>query len=1059
MRIIIAFSCALVALPARPQSANPIPERAYGALHWRFLGPFRGGRALAIEGVPGDPATMYFGAVAGGVWRTRNAGVTWDALSDDQPFSSIGALALAPSNPQVIYVGTGEADMRNDITYGDGMWKSTDAGRHWTHLGLDSTRQIGRILVDPHDPDLLLVAALGHSYGPNAERGVFRSTDGGRTWRKVLYRDAHTGAIDLAFDPTDPRVVYAALWQAERPPWSQYPPNEGPGSGLFKSTDEGQTWTELTGHGLPAGALGRIGVAVARGSAGATVYAIFQEAEHTPGLYRSDDAGASWRLTSADPRFIRGWYFGQVFVDPTNADVVYVPDRGIFKSSDGGRTFAPFKSSPGGDDYHYVWIDPTNARHMAFAGDQGVGVSLDAGATWSDWYNQPTAQMYHVITDNRFPYRIYGTQQDVGGSVAIASRSDYGELTDRDWYPVGALEGGYVAIDPADTSATIVYGGGPYGVLFRFDRTTGQVQEVTPWPAGTFGEPMPDRKYRATWTSPLVFDPFLKHTLYFGVQMVLRSTDGGLHWAAASPDLTGAVPGAPHADPPTVATAAAAGWGVVYTIAPSPVRAGCIWAGTDNGRIHLTTDSGRQWRDVTPPGLLPWSKVSLIDASPLDPATAYAAIDRHRLDDIQAYIYRTHDGGRHWSRADAGLPDGAYVRAVRADPVRAGLLYAGTESGVYVSFDDGDHWQSLERDLPISPVHDLVVHGADLVVATHGRGFWLLDDVALLRQLTPASVAAGATLFRPEPAIRLRRSENQEVALPPEVPQGENPPAGAIIDYWLASAARTPVRIDILDATGAIVRHFTSDTPADSPEALSPTEAPFFTFDWLPRSEPPAAAAGGHRFIWDLRYPRPPARGYTYSISAIAGHGTVAEPEGPLVRPGSYIVRLTVDGTTYRQPLRVLLDPRVHVAPQALAAQLDLATRIWRAMADAHALDRAVDSVEGSLRTVPRSPADAATGGAADALGRALAAVAVQPISDALSHIAIIVEAADREPPAQTRAVFTQLQSRLAAARARWDALVHTELAALNARLRTSGAAAIEAPRIVPDSLTRYNTM
>ncbi|HTD61127.1 MAG TPA: glycosyl hydrolase, partial [Gemmatimonadaceae bacterium] len=605
--------------------------QAQPKMQWRLVGPFRGGRALAIEGIAGDPATFYFGGVGGGVWRSGNAGRTWEAITDGQTFASIGALALAPSDPRVMYVGAGEADMRSDITYGNGMWKSADAGNSWTHLGLDSTRQIARILVDPRDPNTLLVAALGHAYGPNPDRGVYRSTDGGQTWQKVLFRNDRTGAIDLAWDPKDPHTVYAALWETHRPPWSQYPPIEGPGGGVFKSTDEGLTWTELSG--LPKDG-GPIGLATVKG----VVYAICEG----KGLFRSDDGGSTWRQTSTDPRLGRGWYFGQVFVDPSNPDVVYAPNVAILRSTDGGKTFTAIKGNPGGDDYHYMWIDPANSRHVAFASDQGVGVSFDYGATWSEWFNQPTAQFYHVITDNRWPYWIYGAQQDAG-SMGVVSRSDYGAITYRDWMLPGAGESGMIALDPLDSN--IIYGGNTYGGLLRFDRTTNVTEDIQPWPRDAFGVPIDKRKYRFTWTSPLVFDPIDKRTLYFGSQRLLKTTDGGLSWQLASPALT-------RSDS-----------GVIYAVAPSPKHEGIVWAGADDGRIQVTLDRGLHWRNVTPPDLAPWSKASIIDASPLDSATAYVAIDRHRLDDIAPYIYRTHDLGAHWSRADQGIPFGAYVRA------------------------------------------------------------------------------------------------------------------------------------------------------------------------------------------------------------------------------------------------------------------------------------------------------------------------------------------------------------------------------------------------------------
>ncbi|MEJ2186051.1 MAG: hypothetical protein P8Z36_08955, partial [Gemmatimonadota bacterium] len=938
----------VLAPPPGPASAQAIPESAYAAMRWRMIGPFRAGRVLAAAGIPGNASTFYFGAVAGGVWKTENAGLTWEPLFDAEPIASIGALAVARSDPSVLYVGTGEADMRSDITYGNGVYRSTDGGAHWRHVGLEDTRQIGKVLVDPMDPDIVLVAALGHAYGPNVQRGVFRSEDGGRTWTKVLYRDENTGAVDLAWDPANPDVVYATLWNARRPPWSQYPPEEGPGSGIYKSTDEGRTWTELTGHGLPDGPLGRVGVTVsgdrvyaivevqAGGGAGGASPAAGQPARS--GLYRSDDGGASWRFMSDDGRITtRMWYFGRLFVDPSNPDVVYLPNRGIVRTEDGGGTFTTIKGSPGGDDYHYLWIDPTDGARMIFGADQGAGVSLDRGQTWSSWYNQPTAQFYHVVTDNRFPYWVYGAQQDAG-TVAIRSRSDYGLITFRDWHPVGAGEAGYIAPDPKDPD--IVFGGDTYGGVYRFDNRTGQRQDISPAPTASFSTPMSQRTYRFTWTSPIVFDPLDPNTLYLGAQVILKTTDGGLHWDSASPDLTGARPGTPDEGPLTVQNAGPRGHAVVYTIAPSPVKEGVIWAGTDDGLIQRTTDGGAHWHDVTPQDLKPWSRISVIDASHSDPATAYAAVDRHRLDDVNPYIYRTRDGGEHWDLVVEGIPYGAFVRAVRADPKKPGLLYAGTELGVYVSFDDGGHWQPLQLNLPVSPVRDLAVHDNDLVAATHGRAFWILDDVTPLRQLSPDIVKENEFLFRPAAAYRLRRSENTDTPLPPEEPHGENPPAGAIIDYWLGAQPSGPVKLDILDGQGHVVRSF-----ASTDTATPPASPPYFMDWWLPQFRPPTTHKGDNRFVWDLRYPAPPAPGYSYSIAAIAGKGTIAVPRGPLVRPGTYTVRLTVDGRTQTQPLTVKADPRVPVPDSAFAHQLDLALDIWHAMADAMALQKRVDTL------------------------------------------------------------------------------------------------------------------
>jgi photosystem II stability/assembly factor-like uncharacterized protein len=903
--------------------SQQLDSNLYSGLRWRMIGPHRGGRSIAVSGVEGQPNLYYFGAVGGGVWKSVNAGVTWEPIFDGQPIGSIGAIAVAPSNPEIIYVGSGEADFRSDLTYGNGVYKSIDGGRTWKNIGLTASRHISRIAVDPKNPDAVFVAAMGSAYGPGPERGLFRSTDGGTNWTKVLFRDENSAAIDVTLDPDHPQTVWAALLHDQRPPWSAYPPVTTTGA-IFKSTDGGSVWTPVTGGGLPEGDWGRVGLAIARGTHGQRIYALIDTKEG--GLFKSDDGGQTWLRTGTDPR-IRGrmWYFGELYVDPKNPDTVYVPNVSIYRSTDAGKTFTAIKGAPGGDDYHALWIDPSNPQRLIFGSDQGVGVSVDGGSTWSSWYNQPTAQFYHVAVDNEFPYHVYGAQQD-SGSVYILSRSNDGSITFRDWHPAGAGESGYIAPDPSDPNT--IYGGGTYGELFRYDKRTGQAQVIAPDAIRTFGEAHPEHRF--TWTSPVVFSPQDPHTLYFGAQYVMRTTDRGNSWEKISPDLTGADPKAPEQGPLTVENARARGHGVVYTIAPSPASNGFIWAGTDSGLIHLTRDGGKTWSNVTPPGLSDWSKISLIDASRFDAGTAYVAVDRHRLNDIGPYIYRTHDFGKTWTRINNGIPNGAYVRAVREDPVKKGLLFAGTELGVFFSINDGVSWQPLQLNLPVSPVHDLVIKDNDLVIATHGRSFWILDDLSPLRQLTPELQSAEAYLFAPATAMRIRANTNHDTPLPPEEPAGENPPPGAIFYYYLKSPAQAEVKLEVLDAKGQAVRSYSSK---DQP--FHPPTPPAFPMYWIRPQGPPSTSAGMHRFVWDIRYAAPSIAQPGYSMSTAAGTDTPREPEGPQALPGSYQVRLTVDGKSYTRPFKLGMDPRVKTPEEGLEWQFKMQEALIRMMRDA----------------------------------------------------------------------------------------------------------------------------
>jgi photosystem II stability/assembly factor-like uncharacterized protein len=888
----VFLSVAATIVPSLAQQVNPA---LFQELKWRLVGPFRAGRSLTALGVPGNPSLYYFGSVGGGVWKSTNAGATWDPVFDGQPIASIGAMAVAPSDPNVLYVGTGEADMREDITYGNGVYKSTDAGKTWTHIGLDDSQQIGRVLVDPKNPDVVFVAALGHAFGANAERGVFRSTDGGKTWQRVLHKDDDTGAVDLAFDPQDSKTIYASLWQTRRPPWNVYPPSNGPGGGLYKSTDGGTTWAQLK-NGLPTEGIGRIGIAVAKTDHN-RLYAIVDAKQG--GLYRSDDAGQSWKLMDSEQRIWgRGWYFGVVEADPKNADVVYITNTTVYKSTDGGHSFTGFKGAPGGDDYHSIWIAPDDSERMIISSDQGTIVTLNGGKTWSSWYNQPTAQLYHVAVDNRFPYWLYGAQQD-SGAVAVPSRSDYLSITERDWrYVAVGGESGMLAPDPVNTD--IVFG----GTVGRWDWKTKQVQDVSPT-LGKAGD------FRTIWTLPLVFSQADKSKLYFSHQMLFRTNNGGKTWDQISPDLTRENPPVPpNLDAITAKYGLASPRkGVIYAIAPSPVEPNTVWVGTDDGTIHLTLDDGKSWKDVTPPQLKPWSKVGILEASHFDKQTAYAAIDAHRIEDMKPYIYRTHDGGKSWQLLGKGIPDGAFVNAVREDTVRHGLLFAGTELGVYVSFNDGDNWQPLQMNLPVASVRDLAVHDNDLSVATHGRSFWILDDVGPLREADAKILEDDAYLFKPVDAMRIRPGDDQGTPYPTtDIPHGDNPPDGAIIDYYLKSDATTPVVLEILDAKGGIVRRFASDDKTQQVEEKSVV----VTMDWVKQPRVLPAKAGMHRWAWDVHYAAP-----TGAVQRRRGGG------GSWALPGQYTVRLTTNGKSYSQPLNVSLDPRVKVTEADLVAQFE----------------------------------------------------------------------------------------------------------------------------------------
>lgn len=987
-------------------------------MRWRSIGPFRAGWSTCVEGIPDAPDVFYFGAAVGGVWKTEDAGRTWEPLFQHESAASVDAIAVAPSNSNVIYAGTGQVETRYDIASGDGAYRSDDGGKTWRHLGLDATRAIGRIVVDPKNADVALVAAFGHIFGSNPDRGVYRTDDGGKSWKKTLFVDDKTGAVDLAADPRNPAVVYAAMWQERNYPWlSYFQPSLGAGSGIYKSEDGGRTWRRLAGNGWPQRPLGRIGIAV--GGDG-RVYAVVDAKElrtygpatqtvaDATGLYRSDDGGVTWTWANRES-WLGSNYFGRLTVDPANPDVVYTTGQSIRRSSDGGKSFEVFKGAPGGDDYHFVWINPKHPDHIATASDQGTVVSVNGGKSWSSWYNQPTGQFYHLATDDRFPYWIYSGQQD-SGTVGIASRSDFGAISFREWHPVGAEERDYDIPDPSDPG--IVYGTGLGGSLTRFDGRTGQAASIAPHVESTYAQRATTIRYRYTWITPLAVSPRAPHALYQGAQVLFRSADRGQSWSIISPDLSRAVKGTTGCDGPiTLENAAPCGFGVIYSIALSPRTDDDVWIGTDDGRIQRTKDGGKSWSDVTPRGFAPWSKIASLDVSPLDPETAYAAVDRHRLDDFTPHAYRTHDGGRTWTAITGGLPADQFVDVVRTDPQRRGLLYAGTGSGVFVSSDDGDHWQRLQLNLPTTWVRDLLVHGNDLIAATQGRGLWILDDVSPLRQ-PEAEPGTVSRLFRPAEAIRLRRNENRDTPPPPETPLGQNPPAGAILDYVVGNDAGGTAVIEILDRAGNLVRRFASD---DRPETFNADR--YFATGWLKPHPLPSGAPGHHRFVWDLRYPRPRAMESEYSIAAVWQEDTPAEPQGALAPPGTYTVRLTVGGKAATQPLTVKMDPRVTAAPEAIARQFSVASEAARLLERSFAGVQQLGEFRKSHGGNPSAPPD-------PSLAAKLAPFegddGFARLNKRLSAVFLAVESADAPPTAQAEKELQETGADLEKLEARW---------------------------------------
>ena len=1003
-------------------------------LRWRNIGPYRGGRTRAICGVPSQPNVFYMAPVNGGVFKSIDYGRAWQPIFDDQPTASIGAIAVAPSNPNVIYVGSGEGLHRPDLSVGDGIYKSTDAGKTWTHLGLRDGQQIAQLVVDPKNPDRIFVSAAGHPYGPNEERGVYRSLDGGKTFEKVLYRDENVGASDVQIDPSNPQVVYAALWESREGPWENGVFN-GDRGGIFKSTDGGKTWRQLS-KGLP-GNIVQANIAIAP-SAPKTLFAAVRT-KTIAKLYRSDDAGETWRGTTDDPRpglGIGGGDLPVVRFDPKNPQIVYSASVVCWKSTDGGKTWDGWRGAPGGDDYQNVWINPNNSDIILLGSDQGAIVTVNGGKSWSSWYNQSTAQLYHVSADNGFPYRLYSGQQE-SGSVGIKSRGDEGEITFRDWKPVAAEEYGYVVADPLDPD--IIIG----GKLTRFDRRTGQAQNILPVPVQT-------EDFRMLRTEPVVFSPFDPHLLFFAGNTLWQTRDRGDHWEKISPDLS-----RPKYELPASigkykedATKQAHRRGVIYTVAPSPLDANRIWCGTDDGLIHLTTDAGKTWTNATPEGISAWQKVSLIEAGHFDSNTAYAAVNTMRIDDLQPHIFATHDSGKTWREIANGIPAGQIVNAVREDPKRKGLLFAGTEKGVYVSFDDGANWESLRLNLPASSVRDLIIKNDDLVVATHGRGFWILDNITPLGQLNRNQ--REDLLFKPQTALRVRANLNTDTPLPPDEPAGENPPDGAIIDYFLSKDANGPVTIETKDAKGQSVRKYSS---ADAPVQANPKRLKIPSY-WIRPLQSVSTNAGMHRFLWDMHYTPVPDVEPAFPMSATY-RNTAPEATSPWAAPGGYTVTLTVDNKTFSQPLTVAMDPRVKTSAAALQEQFDLSWQLYQLRLKLAPMGKKFDDIAEQLTKLRANAAERSdVTQKLEAFAQTLmkfgpphprpGAPPSLFVLESTTRLFNDIQGADAAPTAAVKAAVADLDTKVGPMMDAWHKLLESDLPGLNQQLKQAGFSEIK---------------
>ncbi len=1042
---VASFSVGLAAGQPKPTPATappaPLEARLIQGLSWRSIGPFRGGRVTAVAGVEGQPQVYYMGATGGGVWKTTNAGTSWSPVTDGQvKTGSVGALAVAPSDPNVVYAGMGESCIRGNVSHGDGVYRTTDGGKTWAHVGLRDTMQIGRIRVHPQDPDHVYVAALGHTWGRNTERGVFRSKDGGKNWSKLLYVDDQTGAVDLAMDPANARVLYAAFWQAQRTPWSL--DSGGPGSALYKTVDGGETWKKLDGKGLPKGPWGRIGVSVSPARS-ERVYAVIEAEEG--GVFRSDDAGATWQRTNEDRRLRqRAWYYTHVYADPKDADTLYVLNVQFFRSKDGGRTFQALRTPH--SDNHDLWIAPEDPRRMVEGNDGGANVSFDGGESWSTIDNQPTAQFYHVVTDDQFPYHVYGAQQD-NSTVAIASRTSGFGIGERDWHEVAGCESGYIAPKPGDPDVT--YAGCYGGFIGRLDRRTGQQRAITVWPDNPMGWGAEGMKYRFQWTFPIVASRHQKDVLYAAGNVVFRTTNEGSSWEAVSPDLTrnDKTKLGPSGGPITKDNTSVEYYGTIFALAESPRDAKVLWAGSDDGLVHVTRDGGATWTNVTPKGLPEWSRISQIDASAHDAGTAWLAVNRYQLDDYRPYAYVTTDFGATWRAIATGLPADSFVRVVREDTVRRGLVFAGTETGVHVSFDSGASWQTLQRNLPAVPVTDLVVKDADVVISTQGRSFWILDDIAALRQAKPELASAAAHLFTPSPAFRFGGPEGRGAT-------GKNPPYGARLQYLLKDAPKDgeEIKLEILDAKGALVRAFSSKEEKTD-EDRDPEREAFFGPP-APKTLP--AKPGLNTFSWDLRYPEA-----SKFKGLILWSGQTA---GPRVIPGQYQARLTVAGQAQSQPFEVRKDPRIATSDADFAKQQELLLKIRDKLTASHDAITRLRGVRDQVKTATErakgTDAEKAIQEAADALSKKLTAVeealyqtknraSQDPLNypirlnNKLAALGGTVASADAAPTAQSYAVYDELAAKIDAELATLDRVLADDVPAFNRLVREKDVPAV----------------